>query len=55
MGEQQVIGAVKDLKDEGMTLRQLAHRLTILGIPTKNGKRRWHPMMVKRIIDHFQK
>ncbi len=53
MGEQLVISAVKDLKDEGMTLRQLAHRLTVLGIHTKNGKRKWHPMMVKRVLDHI--
>jgi hypothetical protein len=51
MGEQQVIAAIKDLRAEGMTLRQLAHRLTVLDIPTKNGKRRWHAMMVKRILD----
>lgn len=51
MGEQQVIAAIKDLRSEGMTLRQIAQRMTIFGIPSKNGKRRWHPMMIKRIID----
>lgn len=49
MGEQQVIAAIKDLKAEGMTLRQIAYRLTVLRIPSKNGKTKWHPMMVKRI------
>lgn len=53
MGEQQVIAALKDLRNEGMTLRQLSQRMTTLGIPTKNGKRKWHPMMVKRILDNI--
>lgn len=51
MGEQQVIAALKDLRNDRMTLRQLAQRMTALGILTKNGKRKWHPMMVKRILD----
>jgi hypothetical protein len=50
LGEQQIIGAVKDLRAEGMTLRQIAHRMTVLKIPSKNGKQRWHPMMIKRIL-----
>lgn len=51
MGEQQVIAAIKDLRSEGMTMRQIAQRMTGLRIPSKNGKLRWHPMMIKRIID----
>ena len=51
MGEQQVIGAIKDLRAEGMTFRQIAQRMTALRIPSKNGKMKWHPMMVKRISD----
>jgi len=51
MGEQQVISAIKDLKSEGMTLRQIAQRMTALRIPSKNGKTKWHPMMIKRIFD----
>jgi hypothetical protein len=51
MGEQQVIAATKDLRTEGMTLRQIALRMTALRIPSKNGKIKWHPMMVKRILD----
>lgn len=51
MGKQQVIAAIKDLRMEGMTLRQIAQRMTALKIPSKNGKSRWHPMMIKRIVD----
>jgi hypothetical protein len=54
MGEQQVIQAIKDLKGEGMTLRGIAQRMTALRIPSKNGKPKWHPMMVKRILDAFK-
>lgn len=48
MGEQQVISAIKDLRAEGMRFRQIAQRMTALRIPSKNGKSKWHPMMVKR-------
>jgi len=51
MGEQQVISAIRDLRAEGMTLRQIAQRMTVLRIPSKNGKLKWHPMMVQRIIE----
>ncbi len=52
MGEQQVISAIQDLRAEGMTMRQIAQRMTVLQIKSKNGKRKWHPMMVKRILDY---
>jgi hypothetical protein len=55
MGEQQVISAIKDLKAEGMTFRQIAQRMTALRIPSKNGKLKWHPMMIKRIFDQQMK
>jgi hypothetical protein len=45
------IGAIKDFKADGLTYRQIAKRMTALKIPTKNGKVKWHPMMIKRIID----
>ena len=50
-GEQQVVQAIKDFRIEGLTLRQISQRMTALRIPTKNGQEKWHPMMVKRIID----
>ncbi len=51
LGEHQVIGAIRDLRAEGITLRQIAQRMTVLRIPSKNGKIKWHPMMIKRILD----
>jgi hypothetical protein len=50
MGEQQVMRAIQDLRAEGMTLRGIAYRMTVLMIPSKNGKLKWHPMMVQRIL-----
>jgi IS30 family transposase len=52
-GEQMVIAAIKDFRAEGMTLRQIAQRMSVFRIPSKNGKTKWHPMMVKRIVDGF--
>lgn len=53
-GEQLIIEAVMDFRADGLTLREIAQRLTALDISSKNGKKKWHPMMVKRIIDQFQ-
>lgn len=50
-GELQIIEAIKDFRSEGLTMRQIAERMTALRIPSKNGKLKWHPMMVKRVID----
>lgn len=51
LGEQHVVGAIKDLRNEGMTFRQKAQQMTALRIPSRNGKLRRHPMMVSRILD----
>ncbi len=50
-GELQIIEAIKDFRTEGLKMRQIAERMTALRIPSKNKKLKWHPMMVKRIID----
>lgn len=50
-GEQHIIGIVLDLRSDGMTYRDIAIRLANLKIPSKNGSFKWHPMMVKRIVD----
>ena len=50
-GELQIIKAIRDFRAEGLTFRQIAQRMTALRIPSKNGKVKWHPMMVKRILD----
>jgi len=49
-GEQQIVEAIKDFRSEGLTMRQIAQRMTALKIPSKNGKSQWHPMMVKRVL-----
>jgi hypothetical protein len=51
-GERQIVEAIKDFRDDCLTYRQIALRLTALKIPSKNGKKKWHPMMVKRILDN---
>ena len=53
-GELQIIEAIRDFKSEGLTMRQIAGRMSALKIPSKNGKFKWHPMTVKRILDNFQ-
>jgi hypothetical protein len=50
-GELRIIEAIRDFRSEGLTMRQIAERMTALRIPSKNGKLKWHPMMVKRVID----
>jgi IS30 family transposase len=50
-GERLIVEAIKDFRADGLTYRQIAQRMTALNIPTKNGKVKWHPMMIKRIID----
>jgi hypothetical protein len=53
-GEQLIIEVIKDFRDDGLTFRQIAQRMAALNIPSKNGKKKWHPMMVKRIIDAYE-
>ena len=50
-GERLIVEAIKDFRADGLTYRQIAQRMMALQIPTKNGKVKWHPMMIKRIID----
>jgi hypothetical protein len=50
-GEQLIIGVIMDFRDDDLTFRQIAQRMTALNIPSKNGKKKWHPMMVKRVVD----
>jgi hypothetical protein len=50
-GERLIVEAIKDFRADGLTYRQIAQRMAALKIPIKNGKVKWHPMMIKRIID----
>ena len=50
-GERLIGEAIKDFRADCLTYRQIAQRMTALKILTKNGKVKWHPMMIKRIVD----
>lgn len=51
LGEKRIINAIQELRGKGLTLRQIARFLTQAGVPTKCRGKRWHPQMVKRVID----
>lgn len=42
---------VKSLRDKGLTYRQIAQKMTSIKVRSKNGKLKWHPMMVKRELE----
>ena len=50
LAEKRVVEAVKDMRRQGMSLRQIAKFLTKIGVPTKRRGVAWHPEMVKRIV-----
>jgi hypothetical protein len=41
---------VKSLRDQGQTYRQIAQKMTSIKVRSKNGKLKWHPMMVMRAV-----
>lgn len=49
--EQKVISAVKQMQELGLSLRQIAQYLSTMGVPTKCDGKKWHPEMVKRILN----
>ena len=51
--EQKVIRAAIQMQEQGLSLRQIAKNLSTMGIPTKCDGKKWHPEMVKRILDSF--
>ena len=53
--EQRVIDTIVELKNQGMSLRQVARTLSKLKIPTKLSGLAWHPMMVKSVLDYLAK
>lgn len=52
---QRVADSVKPMKTEGLSLRAIARCLDLMKIPTKMRGKKWHPEMVKRILDDDQK
>lgn len=49
--EQRIISAIREMREQGLSLRQIAKTLEIMGMPTKEHGKRWHPEMVRRISD----
>jgi len=49
--EQRVVDSVRQMKDEGLSLRAIARCLDQMKVPTKMKGKKWHPEMVKRILD----
>ena len=52
LDEERVIMAIKDMRQQGLSLRQIATFLSEIGVPTKHRAKGWHPEMVKRILDY---
>ncbi len=49
--EQRVVDSIRQMKDEGLSLRAIARCLDQMKVPTKMRGKKWHPEMVKRILD----
>jgi len=48
--EQKVIERILVLRSQGLSLRQIARKLTLEGIPTKRGRPQWSAEMVRRVL-----
>lgn len=46
-----VIEQIKAMSVSGLSLRQIAHTLDQMKVPTKNRGKAWHPNMVKRVLE----
>lgn len=49
-GEQRTVDTVRQMRDEGLSLRAIARCLNQMKVPTKNRGVKWHPEMVRRIL-----
>jgi DNA invertase Pin-like site-specific DNA recombinase len=54
-GEQKAVALIRELRDAGNSLRQIARELEQRGYRTKTGRRHWHPKTVAAIIDRERK
>jgi hypothetical protein len=50
LAEQRVIDGIRDMRQQGMSLRQIARFLKKIGVPTKCRGVSWHPEMVRRLL-----
>lgn len=48
--ERGIINAVMQMREQGLSLRQIAKNLSAMGVPTKCNGKKWHPEMVKRLL-----
>jgi len=51
LAEKRVIEAVQEMRQNGLSFRQIAKFLAKIGVPTKRRGSAWHPEMVKRLVD----
>ena len=49
--EQKIILAVMHMREQGLSLREIAKNLSAMGVPTKCDGQKWHPEIVKRILN----
>ena len=48
--EQKVLELVRQLREEGESLRSIAEELERRGVVSRRGKRRWHPQTIKQML-----
>jgi len=48
--KQRTIDSVRQMRQEGLSLRAIARCLNLMKVPTKNRGVKWHPEMVRRIL-----
>jgi len=51
LDEERVITAIQEMRQQGLSLRQIASFLSKIGVPTKKRGKGWHPEMVKRVLE----
>lgn len=51
LGEKRVVRTILEMHEQELSLRQIAKFLDMIGVPTKNRGKKWHPQMIKRILD----
>jgi hypothetical protein len=49
--EQRAVESIRQMKAEGLSLRAILRCLDQMKVPTKMRGKKWHPEMVKRILD----
>jgi DNA-binding transcriptional MerR regulator len=50
-GEYEVVKEMHQLRQQGYSLREIVELLNSRGVSTKTGKSKWHPQVVKEVLD----